>query len=356
MASVLRCEPALTPFGGIPLIERSSRAWLLAVSAVFAVATGSREALAVYADQMGDPGLEGGGGGGGGGGYFQPVNPNMYSLWIHGRWKDQAAASIANYSDWSYWGQPPYANSAGDQPRAVNWRAFWDGSTSDKVAMNNYVVRYALDCYCTGYNWCAIATHSTGAAQIGYALALYGRSTRPVTNATPTGTGACNSTGTVQTGWNIIFVDAAGGAEGGSDLADHGDWGTADPLVSDLVTTTMRASYDHNLNRGIIFNMFAGANGAFLGGGIIPGEDDQVIGYHSSGGMSGPNGLGYFNGGSWQGTELPWGFDGASDGHAKWAGHRVAFRDDQQAYKHSNQGTWSGITSLMKPHMQQWAH
>src|SRR5687767_14011818 len=91
-----------------------------------------------------------------------------YSLWIHG--KNGGSTQAGNYGDFSYWG--PSSTAAGVNKRAVNW----DGR--QRIGGQNYRIRDALDCYCTGANWCYIASHSAGNLQIGYALSLYGGSTR----------------------------------------------------------------------------------------------------------------------------------------------------------------------------------
>ena len=100
-----------------------------------------------------------------------------FSLWIHGRNTSQNT-SVGNYSDWTYWGSG--ATAAGVNKKSVNWNGV--GHVSD----TNGAIRNALDCFCTGSNWCYIAAHSAGDLQIGYALALYGGSARmaPVTPQT----------------------------------------------------------------------------------------------------------------------------------------------------------------------------
>ncbi len=154
-----------------------------------------------------------------------------YSLWINGR---TGGGVAGNYADFTYWG--PAGAAAGVNKKAVNWDGY--SHISDK----NYLVRNALDCYCTGTNWCYVATHSAGDLMIGYTLSLYGGSARYKKNATPGSDGACaNSDGTTQTGWNIKWVDVAAGAAGGSELANAGDWALSEPLVADLKTGTARA-------------------------------------------------------------------------------------------------------------------
>ncbi len=177
-----------------------------------------------------------------------------YSLWIHGRNPSQSA-QIGNYADFSYWG--PSSTAGGINKKAVNWAG------AAHIADSNGAVRNALDCYCTGTNFCYIAAHSAGNAQIGYALALYGSSTRTKKNATPNASGVCGnaSTGGTQTGWNIKWVDVGGGAAGGSELANLGYWAVGDDITSDLRTSTMRALYNHNTTASKTFFMFAGSKG-----------------------------------------------------------------------------------------------
>src|SRR5437660_2608606 len=101
-----------------------------------------------------------------------------YTLWVNGR---TGGGVIGDYTSFSYWG--PATTAAGVNKKAVNW----DGVSH--VSDQNYRIRNALDCYCTGSNWCYVAAHSAGDLHIGYALALYGTTTRAVTNATPGSTG-----------------------------------------------------------------------------------------------------------------------------------------------------------------------
>jgi hypothetical protein len=152
----------------------------------------------------------------------------VYTLWIHGLDPDNTRTP-GDYTDWSYWGDASMA--AGDNPRAVNW----DGT--NRISSNNTYIRRALDCFCTGNNTCVVAAHSTGDPQIGYALSLFGDSERDVTDATPDATGTCGGTGATQTGWNITAVYVAGGAAGGSELADPDLLDLYAPLVQkpDLV-------------------------------------------------------------------------------------------------------------------------
>lgn len=103
-----------------------------------------------------------------------------YTLWINGR---SGGGTPGNYSDFRYWG--PAATPAGINKQAVNW----DGRSS--IASQSGRVRDALDCFCTGQNWCYIAAYSAGDLLLGYTLANYGGSARAVTNASANANGVC---------------------------------------------------------------------------------------------------------------------------------------------------------------------
>jgi hypothetical protein len=262
-----------------------------------------------------------------------------YTLWIHGR--NGGTTQPGNYADFSYWG--PSSTAAGVNKKAVNWVG------SQRISTENGRIRDALDCFCTGNNWCYIAAHSAGDLQIGYALALYGGTARSKKNAVPNSSGVCgNVDGTTQTGWNIKWVDVAAGASGGSELADYGKWATSEPLVSDLVTTTARAMYDHSATRSVWFRNFAGAKGTLYSA-ILPGQDDEVVAYHSAGGVSGSSGRSYCNPGDWfcSGT-LNTGTNACSDGRAKWGFHTLVLRDTGEVYNHSAAGNWGGIVGPVR--------
>ncbi|WNG39543.1 hypothetical protein F0U61_42145 [Archangium violaceum] len=268
-----------------------------------------------------------------------------YSLWIHGR--NGGSTQRGNYADFSYWG--PSSTAAGVNKKAVNWNG------TQRISVENFRIRDALDCFCTGANWCYVAAHSAGNLQIGYALSLYGGSTRYKKNAVPNSSGVCGNTdGTTQVGWNIKWVDIASGAGGGSELANMGDWAVSDPLTSDLVTSTARAMYNHNTTRSKWFYMFAGARGTAYSG-TLPGQDDEAVSYHSTGGVSVTGG--FCNPGDWfcDGT-LNTGTAATSDGKAKWSYHTVELRDDGEAYDHYAAGNWAGIVGPVRADMASYAY
>jgi hypothetical protein len=263
-----------------------------------------------------------------------------YTLWINGR---TGGGTIGNYDSWTYWG--PGTTAAGVNKKSANWDGYNHISNQAPHIMD------ALDCFCTGNNWCYIASHSAGDMMIGYVLANYGGSARLKKNAVANSAGQCgNSDGTSQTGWNIKWVRAASGAGGGSELADDGSWAVSDPLTQDLKTTTARAMYNHNTTRGIWFYMYAGAKGTLYSG-ILPGQDDEAVAYHSSGGVSGSSGGSYCNPSDWFCNDLTLGSAANEGGSTKWSYHSVSFRDDNEAYNHYTNGNWAGIVSVVRSAM-----
>ncbi|MFO0659753.1 MAG: hypothetical protein U0165_07975 [Polyangiaceae bacterium] len=291
-------------------------------------------------------------------GVASTASATTYSLWVHGRNTDRNTQT-GNYNDWTYWG--PGSTAAGANKRSVNW----DGVSH--LAVANVGIRAALDRYCTGANWCNVATHSTGGPMIGYALALWGGSTRSVHDAA-SGT----ATGATQTGWNINWIDDGASAAGGTELADLGYWAVSDYITNDLRTGVVRSMYDHNQTRGRYRYMFAGASGTLYSG-ALPGQDDEVVAYHSAGGVNYANIDGsytqtgsYCNPGDWfcdttlsTGTSsMGWswscGFLWLSTcyGNAyKFSNHTVYFRDSSESYNHYTSGNWGGITSQVRNDM-----
>lgn len=269
-----------------------------------------------------------------------------YTLWIHGR-NTSGSTQPGNYADFSNWG--PSSTAAGVNKKAVNWNG------QDSISSTNGRIRDALDCFCTGSNWCYVAAHSAGNLQIGYALSMFGGSARYKKNATPNSSGVCGNTdGTTQTGWNIKWVDVASGAGGGSELADAGYWATGYAIDRDLVTTTARALYNHNTTRSIWFYMFAGAKGTLYSG-VLPGQDDEAVSYHSTGGVAGTAGGAYCNPSDWLCNDLTLGTAACEGSHAKWSFHTVQFRDDSEAYNHYGGGNWGGIVGVVRADVATYA-
>ncbi len=260
-----------------------------------------------------------------------------YTLWINGR---TGGGVVGDYGSFSYWG--PASTAGGVNKKAVNW----DGYNS--IASQNDKIRNALDCFCTGSNWCYVATHSAGDLMLGYTLANYGGSSRMKKNAVAGSGGVCaNADGSAQTGWNIKWVRAASGAAGGTELADAGSWALSEPLVKDLKTATARAMYDHSNTRNVWFYMYVGAKGTAYSG-LLPGQDDEVVAYHSTGGVAGSSGGAYCNPSDWFCNDLTMGTAANEGGSSKWGYHSVVFRDDAEAYNHYAAGNWQGIVGVVR--------
>ena len=191
---------------------------------------------------------------------------------------------------------------------------------------------------------------------VGYTLAQYGGSMRPVTTATPNGAGLCGAAvdARQQTGWNIKWVRSAAGSAGGSELADAGAWLLSEPLVQDQRVATARAMYNHNETRNVWFYMYAGARGTVYSF-LLPGQDDEVVAYHSAGAVSGSSGGAYCNPRDWFCRDLTRGPGPVEGGTAKWAFHDVVFRDDGEDYRHYTDGNWDGITAPMRRDMTLFA-
>jgi hypothetical protein len=265
-----------------------------------------------------------------------------FTLWIHGYWPI-GETKIGDYDAfWPYFGRA--ASAPGVNPKAVNW-----GGRETLARSNIHVVR-ALDCFCTGTSACYVAAHSTGDAQIGYALARLGGTQRPKKNPDRVKeNGECEDAGGTQTGWNIRWVAVAGGAAGGSELAPLGKWGTLvglnDPILRDLDPRVMRSRYDHDQTHGVVFHMFVGYDGTAMSG-LLPGEDDGVVAYHSAGALAE---IGSFCNSGCDGV-LTKGSGPASDGTRKWRNHTVESITDRG---HLTWSSWNGVLGDLAAYVRQ---
>jgi hypothetical protein len=185
-----------------------------------------------------------------------------YSLYIHGR----DTTNGGTPSGWNYW--VDYYNVQIAQGKGVNAIPV-DYNGEAHISVSNPTVVAALNTYCTGSNACYIQCHSAGCAQIAYAEAYYPKA------------------------WNIIWVLAAGSAEGGSEIANAGQWLTGYPIDSDLTVSTMRAMFDHDTLgdsiSGRVYTymggMYYGATTCLFPGGCTlgTGGNDSAVAFHSSG-------------------------------------------------------------------------
>ena len=269
-----------------------------------------------------------------------------YTLWIHG--KNGGGTQIGNYADFSYWG--PASAAAGVNKKAVNW----DGSPEASAARTPT----------SATRWTASAPAPTGATSPCTARVTCRSATRCRSTAAPRATrrtppptpAACAATRTAprrragtSSGWTWPRARAAAAS-----------WPTtvtgplSEPIVGDLVTTTARAMYNHNTTRSMWFYMFAGAKGTLYSG-ILPGQDDEAVAYHSTGGVSGSAGGAYCNPGDWFCNDLTTGSGACEGNHAKWSFHTVDFRDDGEEYTHSGNGNWEGIVSKVRADVATYA-
>lgn len=253
------------------------------------------------------------------------------TLYIHGRNTD---GPDGEPSGWTYWGhQRPGVNA-----RPVNWKG------KKPIGITNPTIQDALDTYCTGDDWCYVACHSAGCAQLGYALDLFGD-----VGSDPR--------------WNILWVMAAGSAEGGSEIADQKLFSVTVPLDEDLRVVTMRNMFNHNNTRGPTFNMLAG-NGwtesaipgkAALAAATLPGADDGAVAFHSSGGISN---AGYNANKCYYPPNDP---NAECDDllmmqdSPVWSYHSVYFRDDAEEFSHFIDASNEGICSILFTRMNAFA-
>jgi len=163
-------------------------------------------------------------------------------------------------------------------PGAASDVGHWDGEVSvdawvdQRYSMSTAVadLKNTLDRYCQT-DWCWVYTYSNGAAVVSKVLATY---------ATP---------------WRIISVRNSASNEGGTEIAGTG-W-VADLFggcqlagSSDLLPSAQRDNWNHNDTHGVPVIHIGGTGTIWWTLGlshlVLPGDDDTVVAFHSSGGMS----------------------------------------------------------------------
>jgi pimeloyl-ACP methyl ester carboxylesterase len=194
------------------------------------------------------------------------------------------------------------------------------------LAQSNVTVRSCLSSYCTGSNRCILVGYSNGNHQIQYTQTHYPGSLT-----------------------NLLYVEAGGSAVGGSELADAAqpiqnflDWfgGSFEVFYGNGVDATLtvsgaRNAYNHDVHNGKTTYHTVGNTDAFDGlwwltAGILPGDDDGVVAFHSA--------FGCRNSGS-QGS-----------GCSKWNGH-VA-----DTYCNSNNGIWNSKDHFSMDERASWCY
>ncbi len=185
------------------------------------------------------------------------------TLWVHGRTSGSPAVPV-NFGYWMDGEGGNIAQGVGVNATAVNY----DGTAH--ISTSNPTVVAALNTYCTGANSCYVAAHSAGAAQIGYAEALYPGL------------------------WNILWVATGGSAAGGSELAGNvAYFFDGENIDLDLAVGTMRGMYNHDVMGddivGDVYNHLGGDYASlttclFPGGCAFgDGSNDSAVAFHSSG-------------------------------------------------------------------------
>jgi hypothetical protein len=148
----------------------------------------------------------------------------------------------------------------------------------------------------------------------------------------------------------------ASGAGGGSELANIGEWAASDPLTTDLRTSAARTLYNHNTTRGVQLYLFAGARGTFYSG-ILPGQDDEALAYHSTGGLSSTGS--FCNPGDFFCDDtLELGTAGSHKGSTfipKYTNHYTMLRDVNESFDHYTAGNWAGIVGPVRQDMINFA-
>ena len=244
--------------------------------------------------------------------FTSEASATTYSVYLHGRNTDGTP------SGWSYWSyQRP-----GTTPVVINYNG------RSHISSANPTVRAGLNTYCSGSNYCYVAAHSAGCAHLQYAIDKYGP-------------------------YNIIWVDGAGCASGGTELSDDWSWTQGDDLASDLKTGTIRSMYNHNNMRGAWFYLFGGAKGGAAAM-LITGQDDGAVGYASS--------LGRSKTGDFCNPGDSWWLDtcdevgmGTSTGN-RYSYHYVYYRDSSENKDHYVGSGSGGIPSPMFSDMGAYAY
>lgn len=167
-----------------------------------------------------------------------------------------------------------------DGSESIDIYGFWPGeetwnitvrqtaSTSEAVAD----LKARLDSLCTGSDYCYLFTYSQGGA-------IYSK-----------------LASTYASNWNIVEVYVTGNNEGGSELA-AADWFAELTLGCSYASAVKPANnrpatgWNHNDTNGKIIRQFVGNIGAghllwYVTSGLLPGEDDGVVSFHSATGRT----------------------------------------------------------------------
>ena len=154
----------------------------------------------------------------------------------------------------------------------------WDGF--NRVSDQNYRIRDALDCYCTGGNWCYIAAHSAGNLQIGCLVDVrWQHPHQEERHAQRIGPMATWMAPPRPDGTSSGSMWPAG-AGGGSELANVGSWPCPTAHIRPEDRHGACAVRPQPDPCQVVLHVRAGAKGTLYSA-ILPGQDDEAVAYHS---------------------------------------------------------------------------
>ena len=176
-----------------------------------------------------------------------------YTIFVHGRSDNHCGTSTTDVGN--YWGNAKNINTS-----TTKYFVGYDGGSDPRTwgsCRAQTQLHSVLTSKCKGSNNCKIICHSAGC----YATEYYLDKTA--------------------SGLNIDVVIASSSAAGGSELANLAFW-ASNNMNDSLKTGNARGSYNHNDMKGIGIWALAGYRGTWYASGLLPGEDDGAVSFHST--------------------------------------------------------------------------
>lgn len=246
------------------------------------------------------------------------VSAGKYAIFIHGRGSNKCSLADTNNT---YWGAASSV-TGGYTNRFVNYDSEYDPRTFSSCR-GSYQLKVKLDAYCKiGQHTCQIMCHSAGCYTTAYFAQRY------------------------PTYWDdyaISYVVFTGSAEGGSELANMGEWATGWSMDEALKTGNARASsFNHNDTGGRMYYVNAGYNGNWLAA-TLPGEDDGVVAYHSACGINTTGSYSSCTGGTRYTNRRV--LNGAYYPVANWNTTKRGYNVDHTGVMTSGRDGWNGIVT-----------
>jgi len=238
-------------------------------------------------------------------------------IFVHGRSGDHCGTGTTDVNN--YWGNSSNVDG-GYEKHFVGYDGASDPRTTGNCRAQTNLLT-VLGTQCTGDNTCTVICHSAGCYAMDYFTYKY-----PKYDI------------------NVNYILASAAATGGSELANLKFWSDSG-MVGALKTGNAR-SFNHNITAGIGRWHMAGHEGyggvSYITSGMLPGEDDGAVSYHSSCGKNSTTmwvGRSWWN---WSGTSSDWD-ECKSDGR-NWDGHYhlgkadLSSSDSQIGYNSGLQG------------------